>query len=224
MSTRRHLPLTAIALATLTVVAGSLPAHAGGYDRKGTFVIGGGFNNPVDVANNYLNSSGTFLLGGGRHLNRSTTLQAEWTHNWLGIDPDVLARAETDSVQYNNAYASSWSVTLNLVRRIHPDGEFVPWVTGGVGYYKKNLLITENAWVYYPPIYDPWWGWIDGGWAPGEVITGQRETSGIGFNVGAGLDLEIDSGASLFIDVRYHYAILDGVDITLVPILVGVRW
>jgi opacity protein-like surface antigen len=224
MSVRRHLPLVAIGLAILGLVAGSLPASAQRYDRKGTFVVGGGFNNPVSEASDYLNSSGTVFVGMGRNLNRSTTLQAEWTHNWLEIDPEVLERAESDSVQYNDASASSWSITLNLVRRFNPEGESVPWLTGGIGYYKRNLKITENAWVFYPPVFDPWWGWIDGGWAPGETITGKRETSGLGFNVGIGLDAEIDNGASLFLDLRYHHALLDGVDVTLVPIVAGIRW
>lgn len=102
-------------------------------------------------------------------------------------------------------------------------GNVVPWITGGGGYYKRNLLLTQNALVYYPPIYDPWWGWIDGGWGPGEAIVGQRSTSGFGFNVGAGLDFPIEGGASLFFEARYHQAFLDGVDIQIVPVTAGVR-
>jgi opacity protein-like surface antigen len=186
--------------------------------------MGGGFNFPVGEADDYLNSSGSFFLGGGRHLNQNNTIQIEWTHNWLSIDPDVFDAIETDTTSYNNAYASSWSVTLNLMHRLNPDNDIVPWLTGGIGYYKRNIQITENALVYYPPIWDPWWGWIDGGWAPGEAITGNRESSGFGFNVGLGVDFEIESGASLFLDVRYHRAYLEGVDVTLIPVMAGVRW
>jgi len=178
----------------------------------------------VSEANDYLNSSGTLLIGGGRNLGQSSTIQVEWTHNWLAIDPAVLERAASDSMTFDDAYASNWSMTLNMYRRFNPDNDIVPWITGGIGYYKRNLQITQNAMVYYPPIWDPWWGWIDGGWAPGEVITGSRETAGFGYNIGVGVDLEIENGASLFIDARYHQAFLEGVDTTIIPIMAGIRW
>jgi len=224
MKKRSVLRTASLAIAVLAVMASGLPAQAASYYHKGTFEAGGGFNIPVSEANDYLNSSGTLLIGGGRNLGQSSTIQVEWTHNWLAIDPAVIERAQSDSVTFDDAHASLWSVTLNFVRRINPSSDIVPWFTGGIGYYKRNLQITQNAYVYYPPIWDPWWGWIDGGWAPGEVITGSRETSGFGFNVGGGFDTQIDSGASLFIDIRYHQAFLDGVDVTLIPIMAGIRW
>lgn len=224
MSTRSLLRLAALAVAVLAISVWSLPSEAAGYWRKGTFVTGGGFNFPVGEADNYLNSSGSLMIGGGRNISKTMTAQVEWTHNWLGIDSDVIDRAQSDSVQIDNAYASEWSMTLNLVRRFNPDRDIVPWLTGGIGFYKRNIQITQNVLVYYPPLWDPWWGWIDGGWAPGEAITGNREASGFGFNVGVGVDLEIESGASLFLDVRYHRAYLDGVDVTLIPVMAGIRW
>jgi len=42
--------------------------------------------------------------------------------------------------------------------------------------------------------------------------------------VGAGIDFEIDSGASLFLESRYEHAFLDGVEMQIVPIMAGVRW
>ncbi|HET9952031.1 MAG TPA: outer membrane beta-barrel protein [Candidatus Eisenbacteria bacterium] len=211
-------------LAVLAALAASLPASAGSYYRKGTFEAAGGVNFPVGETADYLTSSGTLLFGGGRNLNESTALQVEWTHNWLEFDQAVLERAESDSVHFDDTHASTWSMTLNLVKRINPKSEIVPWLTGGMGYYKRNIQITQEMLLYYPPFWDPWWGWVDGGWAPGEVITGNREASGFGFNVGFGFDTQIDSGASLFLDVRYHHAYLDGVDVTLIPIMAGVRW
>jgi opacity protein-like surface antigen len=221
--TIRRLAWTA-ATAGVLAVAISGPAAAGTYYRKGTFALAGGFNFPTGEAANYLNSSGSMMIAGGRNLNQKMTLQIEWNHHWLGIDPAVIDRASSDSVQFDNAYASMWSMTLNGIYRFNPNGDAVPWVTGGFGYYKRNLQLTQNTMVYWPPIWDPWWGWVDGGWGPGEAISGKRESSGIGFNVGAGLDLEIENGACLFIDVRYHYAPMDGVDLTLVPVMAGVRW
>jgi hypothetical protein len=214
-------------VAALTLIMTSLPASAGDYTRKGTFHVGGGFNFPVGDADTYFNDSGTLSIGGGRHLNKQFSLAIEWTHNWMAIDPEVVDRAQEvygDSVTFDDTRASQWSVCLNLYRRFNADADIVPWVTGGVGYYKRNLQITQTVMYYYPPIWDPWWGWIDGGWAPGEAITGSRETSGFGWNAGIGLDMEIDSGASLFIDARYHEANVDGVKLQMVPIQAGIRW
>ena len=224
MGNRGLLRLASLAVAVLAVCLSSVPSEAAGYWRKGTFVMGGGFNFPVGELDQYMNSSGSMMVGGGRHLSKTMTAQVEWNHNWLGIDPAVIDRAQSDSVTFSNAYASDWSMTLNLIRRFNPDRDIVPWLTGGIGYYKRNVQLTENVLVYYPPLWDPWWGWIDGGWAPGEAITGNREASGFGFNVGVGVDLEIESGASLFLDVRYHQANLDGVNVTIVPVMAGIRW
>lgn len=225
MSQRNLMRATICAVALLAVVASVSPSSAqGGYYRKGTFAAGGGFNFPAGETDKYLNGSGTLYFAGGRNINRKWTLQAEWTHNWLSIDPEVLAKVETDSVQFDNAYASEWSVTLNLVRRFRSDTDMVPWITAGGGYYKRNLQITQNTMVYFPPIWDPWWGWIDGGWAPGEAITGNREASAFGVNAGLGLDMLIENGASLFLDVRCHYAPMDGVNMIMVPVMAGVRW
>jgi hypothetical protein len=230
MKQRSVLLAASLAITMLPVVVSSRPASAAGnyYYRRGTFAAGGGFNFPVGEAANYLNSSGSMYVAGGRHLSPNYSVMVEWTHNWLGIDPAVIQRYNSEvppeDSQIENAYASSWSMTLNLMRRIKPENEIVPWVTGGIGYYKRNVQLTETAWFYYPPIWDPWWGWVDGGWGPGEAVTGQHAASGVGFNVGLGVDLQIEGGASLFLDVRYHRAYLDGVDVTLVPVMAGVRW
>jgi opacity protein-like surface antigen len=213
------------ALAILTLAQGmcSSPAQAGRY-HKGTFFTSGGFNNPVGGDNQYFNTSGSFSFGGGRNVSEKFALEVEYTHNWLAIDPVVLDKAAADTSQISDAHASLWSVTLNGVYRFHPESDVVPWLKFGGGYYKRTLQLTQTALFYYPPIWDPWWWWIDGGWGPGEAIVGQRDNAGFGLTVGAGIDFEIDSGASLFLESRYEHAFLDGVEMQVVPIMAGVRW
>ena len=223
-ATQFRLATSVATLLAVGIVLFAGTASAGNYYRKGTFVAGGGFNNLTGKSDDYFNGGGTLILAGGRTLNEKTTIQVEYTHNWLGIDPEVIARAQSDSVQFDNAYASMWSLTLNGVYRIKPSGDIVPWVTGGIGYYKRNLVITQTALYYSPPIYDPWWGWVDGGWYEGEAVTGSRATSGFGYNVGAGLDFGIESGAALFIEARWHHADLDGVAMDVIPVSFGIRW
>jgi hypothetical protein len=65
---------------------------------------------------------------------------------------------------------------------------------------------------------------LGGGWVPGESVTGSHADSGFGFNVGVGLDFQIDHGTSLFVDARYHHAYMPGVDMDLIPISFGFRW
>jgi Outer membrane protein beta-barrel domain len=217
----RSLPALTFVLAVFLTPAA---ARAGQYDHEGTFVIGGGVSTPVGEGNPYLNSSGSFYFGAGRNLNRKFALQAEYTHHWLAIDQSVIDHAQSDSVQITDAHASLWSMTLNGVFRFNPDGDFVSWVTAGGGYYKRNLILTQNVLVYYPPIWDPWWGWIDGGWGPGESIVGKRQASGFGFNVGFGIDIPIERGTSLVLETRYHHAFMDKLDMQLVPVMVSLRW
>jgi hypothetical protein len=215
----------AFAVLAITISAGAIGAKGAGAApyHKGTFAMGGGINTPVGEVNPYLNSSGTIYFGGGRNINRANALMIEYTHNWLSVAPEVIERAQTDSTTFQDVHASLWSIDLNLLHRFNADSDIVPWVTAGGGYYKRNILLTQNALVYYPPIFDPWWGWIDGGWGPGEAVTGQHTSSGFGFNVGGGIDFDIE-GASLFLDARYHMAFMDGVNMQIVPIMAGVRW
>ena len=213
-----------LVLSLTALAASTASAGIGQYERKGAFLIGGGINSAVGGTAPYLNSSGSFVVGGGANLTRRLTISVIWNHNWLGIDPEVLDKAASDSVYFDNAYASLWSTTLNALFRFNPDGRMVLYVSGGAGYYKRNLQLTQNALVYYPPIWDPWWGWVDGGWGPGEAITGRRETHALGGNVGVGFDLEIDNGASLFISAEYHFAPMDGVDMQIIPIQFGLRF
>jgi len=210
-----------LAMATASVPSARAQTH---YFHKGTFAMAGGVNAPVGEVNPYLNSSGTIYFGGGKNLNRANALMIEYTHNWLAVAPEVIDRAQNDSTTFENVHASLWSVNLNLLHRFNPDTDVVPWITFGGGYYKRNILLTQNALVYYPPIFDPWWGWIDGGWGPGEAVTGQHTSTGFGFNVGGGIDLAMEGGASLFLEARYHMAFMNGVDMQLIPIMAGVRW
>jgi hypothetical protein len=52
----------------------------------------------------------------------------------MGIEPSAIQRANSDSPQVENAYASMWSVTLNALYRRNPRRDVVPWLTDGIGY------------------------------------------------------------------------------------------
>jgi opacity protein-like surface antigen len=225
MRLRSILAVLAIPASIAILAPASVMAEASDYYvDHGTFALGGGFNQPAGSTTQYLNSSGSFFFAAGRNLGSRFALQGEFTHNWLTLDPDVLARASSDSVQITGSSARMWSVTLNAVFRFKGRTGMIPWVTGGAGYYKRSIELTTNTQTYLPPVWDPWWGWIDGGWVPGETIVGERTDAGTGFNLGAGLDFPLDHGTLLFIDVRYHHAILDGKDMEIIPIMAGLRF
>lgn len=219
--------LAVLAIPALIAILAPAPVRAEAsdyYTHNGTFALGGGFNQPAGSTTQYLNSSGSFLLAAGRNVGSRFALQGEFTHNWLTLDPDVLDRASSDSVQITSSSARMWSVGLNAVFRFKGRTGMVPWVTGGVGYYKRSIELSTDTQTYVPPVWDPWWGWIDGGWVPGESIVGERSDAGTGFNLGAGIDLPLDGDTMLFIDVRYHHALLDGKDFEIVPIMAGLRF
>ncbi len=221
----RWMPVLVTGLLLLVAATASAQgAYNYSYMRKGTFAIGGGFNAPVGKTADYLNSSGTMMIAAGRNLNRRLTIEAEWTHNWLAVAPEVIQRAQSDSIQFDDVHASMWSITLNGIYRLNDSRDITPWVIGGVGYYKRTLQLTQTAYYYYPPVWDPWWGWVDGGWGPGEAVAGERSDAVVGFNVGAGIDFAIENDAKLFLDVRYHHADTHGVKMDVIPIQAGIRW
>lgn len=225
MRSRSKMPAMFVltALATVLSAAPAMTDPSDYYTRRGTFLVGGGINSPVGETQTYLNSGGTIFFGGGLNFRRRFALQVEYTHNWQSIAPDVIDHAQSDST-FTDVSARLWSLALNGVLRFNVDNHYVPWVTAGAGYYKRNLELAHGAQVYYPPVWDPYWGWIDGGWVPGEAIVGQRSATGPGFNVGFGIDFKIEGSANVFFEARYHHATLDGVDMQLIPVMVGFRW
>jgi hypothetical protein len=122
-------------LLALLLIAAAAPASADDYDHQGTFALRGGWNNPTGTSGDYFTGGGTIFFAGGKHLTESTALQIEYAHHWMGIEPSAIQRANSDSPQVENAYASMWSVTLNALYRRNPRRDVVPWLTGGIGYY-----------------------------------------------------------------------------------------
>jgi hypothetical protein len=102
------------ALLTFGALTNAVDASAGGYTRRGTFAFAGGVTNPSGDINEFTNSSGVIHFAAGRHISRTHTLQIEWTHNWLSIDPAVIDRAATDSASIDNAYASMYPEHVGL--------------------------------------------------------------------------------------------------------------
>ena len=75
-----------------------------------------------------------------------------------------------------------------------PGVSFSPYIIGGAGLYTPNIA-------------------LDGG----------RENK-FGFNVGGGIKIPLSSSFETFVEARYHKVSVDNIDLSFVPVTIGIMW
>ena len=77
-------------------------------------------------------------------------------------------------------------------------------VSAGVGGYYIDASLTEPGYVC-GPVCPPYWGWwCYWGCTPGNVVTDSASSFEFGFNIGALVAYELDSGSSIYLEFKWH--------------------
>lgn len=116
------------------------------------------------------------------------------------------------------------AVTLSPMVHFAGDRRVSPYVTGGFGWYRRTVEITQPT-TQTVTIFDPFWGiFYPANVGVNQILSSYTVNKG-GWNAGAGFNFKFgDSRAKLFTEVRYHYVPTRPVATELMPITVGVRW
>ncbi len=116
--------------------------------EKYTFFVGGGFAAPVGTNSNYLGTSYSFQVGGGRNLNRhvGVALQFDWDN--FGFASPVLDNqsevyfGDTSADTGLDGHSHIWSVTLNPTYQIYSGQGLGAYLVVGGGFYHKEATFT----------------------------------------------------------------------------------
>ena len=171
--------------------------------------LGAGFNAPIGNDIPYITWGGNFTIGGGVHLNKRSTLLAEYQFMSDKLPGSLIAAVGTQG-----GHAHIWSFTLDPVVDLFPSRRNSICLTGGGGFYRKVTSFTE------PGTYQ--------NYVVGHFSSNQ---GGASFGLGVTHELRWESGARVFAEARYLF--LDTPSITetnglgsteLIPVTIGVRW
>ena len=167
-----------------------------------------------------------------------------WPENWAaGIDLDLswaeydisssAIRAINDAIASDPGNSGSvtggdvtdWSFSVNAIWGPNTGGSVGFYVIGGVGVDYLEGQITDNGLVYYPPICSPWYWWcVPGGVGPGTFIVGKTDSWEFAWNAGLGVDFELGSGSTVYLEAKYHVVETDRASSELIPLVFGIRW
>lgn len=201
------------------------------------FEAGGGFNAPVGNIKNTLTWGGNVNLGAGWMFSKrfGTLLEYQFLDDKLTgrflsqVYNENAASLSSQGVNQLGGHAHIWSLTLDPIFYLRPEGRTNLYVTGGGGFYRKVTTFTTPVQQY---CYDYFYGYYP---CTSNATVGHFSSNQGGFNVGAGVThaIGMDARAKLFAEVRYVW--LDtpkpspttawGFGTTgLIPVTFGVRW
>jgi opacity protein-like surface antigen len=137
---------------------------------------------------------------------------------------DAIALDPADSGRIDDGYVRNWQLTVNAIwgPGDHDNGLYL---IGGIGAYRLEGAVTQDALVYYPPTCDPWYWWwcYPGGVGTGSIVKAKDTTTEFGWNVGLGYSFASADG-QLFVELSYHDIDTRNSDLTFMPLTFGYRW
>jgi hypothetical protein len=190
-------------------------------ENRYTFHGGGGAGvTPLvgDISSR-LDNGWHITFGGGVNLTSHFATTLDYGYNGFGVSRKVLNEAQ---VPDGNAHLQS--ITVNPKFRLVRIGKVMPYVVGGVGYYRRTVEFTRPALVSVF-IFDPFFGDLFNTLVPANQVLGRITEDGVGGSLGAGFALKFgESRVKFFTEARYHYADTGNVPTRMVPVTFGFRW
>lgn len=201
-------------LSVLTVsFSAQLHAEWGWFAAK----AGAGLTMPVGSVERRVNKGYNLNGGVGANLGPYFSILGEYHFHDMGLSDNFLRQ---NSIPDGNVYIQSF--TVNPVLRMGGDRVVSPYITGGYGYYRRNVQFTQPS-VSTFTAFDPWWGVFYPAAAQTNLVLASQTVNKGGWNAGAGLDFKLGR-AKLFVEARYHRMETKPVPTTIVPITAGFRW
>ena len=218
MRIKRMSVSTALAVAqfaALLLFAGMASAQ----DHRWTGDVGGGYTPLVGAIGDRLDNGWHVTFGAGYNFTDKFSLGGRVLYNGFGVNQTVLTEADVPGGR-----AHLWAFTAEPRLKLAPsDSRIVPYVVGGVGYYRRTLEFTQPT-IAPVTIFDPFFG-FGTILVPADEVIGSIVRGGIGGNAGVGFEVRLgDSGAKIFTEARFHYTDTGGLPTRMIPWTVGVRF
>jgi hypothetical protein len=182
-------------------------AHNADGSSKYSFYAGAGFTVPVGDTANYLNTSYSIQVGGGRNFNKNVGIMAEFDWDNFGIQGGTL---NNQLSLYNSlgagltsldGYSHVWSFSLDPTYTFWQTEQHGAYAIGGVGFYHKITTFTTPALGLYC---DPFYGCFS--YQANQPIDSYTSNAP-GLNIGIGYTYKPSRFGSvkLYAEARYVY-------------------
>lgn len=177
------------------------------------FAVGGAA--PTSDLSGRLTAGWDFNAGVGYQFAPWFTLLSELDFAAMGIPDTVLAEAQAPE-----GHGHIFSLNIEPQVRFPITSRVHGFVEGGGGWVRRNVAFTQPG---VEQIVDPFYGDITE--VGTDTVLSSTTRNAFGGNVGGGLAMPLaDTGADLFIDVRYYYAPTSPRVTAMVPVMFGVRY
>jgi opacity protein-like surface antigen len=194
---------TILVFALVALVA-PMSSNVFAQDKKGNFIIGGGFTAPNAEVRDHLGDGYNFVIGGQFNATPVISIEGLYSFNGLG---DKTITIPVSSIPGAQGIPTDFSADMNMqagtisVLFQKPSGGVRPYGLAGLGIYYRPVKVTTPAVGFVPGYCDPfWYVCYPGGFVPVESIVGERSSTDFGMSFGGGAQFGV-----VFGEVRYHY-------------------
>lgn len=185
------------------------PAYA--QDEKPIqLTIGGGYTSVLGPIKDHVANGGNFTIGVLFNTQSAIKYQAEYGWNGfqkkqLTIDtfPTPIGGAGTPTDFFADGNMQYFDG--NVMFQPKTSGKASAYGVVGGGYYHRPVNITTPG-VGYTTICDPYWYVCYPTLVSVDTVVGERSANDFGMDFGGGVDFKVgSSGASIYVEARYHY-------------------
>jgi len=190
----------------LLVTAAPLAAQD---DKRGLFILGGGYTAPNAEVSDHLGDGYNFTIGGQVNVNPMFGIEGLYSFNGLGDKRISIPVSATPVDSAGNTagiptdFFGSMNMQYGTIAAVlqAPEGKLKPYGLTGMGVYYRPVKITSPAVGYAPGYCDPYWYvCYPGGFVEVDKIIGERSSTDFGMVFGAGINY-----GAFFSEFRYHY-------------------
>jgi len=190
---------------TAGLLVTAMPFAAEAQEKRGLFIIGGGYSSPNAEVSEHLGDGYNFTIGAQVNATPTFGIEGLYSFNGLGekrisipvfATPLEGAGTPTDFFGSMNMQYGTISAVLQ-----DPHGKVRPYGLTGMGVYYRPIKVTTPGVGFVPGYCDPWWYvCYPGGFVPVENIVGERSSTDFGMVFGGGVNF-----GAFFSELRYHY-------------------
>jgi opacity protein-like surface antigen len=184
-----------------------------------TVEIGGGVAAPNSDISSRLSTGWGIDAGLGYQFTPRFTVLGEFAFAGLGVPADILQQFQAPQGQ-GRIYSLNVDPQIRFPVTAHLQG----FVEGGVGMIRRTVELTAPM-VQYVDYYDPFYGDLGPQPIQSDQVLSSVTRTAFAANIGGGVSLPLaNTGASLFVDVRYYRARTSPQVTAMIPVLFGIRY
>lgn len=183
-----------------------------------SFVIDGGFTQPVGNTGRHLDDGWNVGTGAGVNFNKYVGAMVDVNYNSFGINSATLA-----NIGVPGGDVHVFAATLDPIVHLTPRSHFDLYVTGGGGIYHRYQQFTAPT-VASTFGFDPFFGFFPAV-VPATQILSSYSVNKPGVDFGAGIALGSKWHGKFFAEARYNRIFMgNNLHTDYIPVSFGFRW